>query len=177
MDIFFLIIGILCLLAGLAGAVLPIPGPPLSYAGLLAVHYSRFAEFSQNTLIAFGVITALVTVLDYYVPIWGTKKFGGTKWGMYGSAIGLVAGLFLGPFGLFIGAFAGAFIGEYLNDKNSERSFKAALGSFLGLMAGIVVKVLLCLVMLTVVCVEIFRNMWVDFAWSVSPVNSILGTM
>lgn len=158
MDILLLIIGILCLLAGLAGAVLPIPGPPLSYAGMIALHYSRFAEFSQNTLIAFGVITALVTVLDYYVPIWGTKKFGGTKWGMYGSGIGLVAGLFLGPFGLFIGAFAGAFIGEYLNDKNTGRSFKAAVGSFLGLMAGIVVKVLLCLVLLAWSVVAIFRT-------------------
>lgn len=158
MDIVLLITGILCLLAGLAGAVLPIPGPPLSFAGMIALHYSRFAEFSQNTLIAFGVLTVLVTVLDYYVPIWGTKKFGGTKWGMYGSGIGLVAGLFLGPFGIFIGAFAGAFIGEYLNDKNTGRSFKAAVGSFVGLMAGMVVKVLLCLVMLGWACVEIFRN-------------------
>ncbi len=158
MDIVLLITGILCLLAGLAGAVLPIPGPPLSFAGMIALHYSRFAGFSQNTLIVFGVLTVLVTVLDYYVPVWGTKKFGGTKWGMYGSGIGLIAGLFLGPFGLFIGAFAGAFIGEYLNDQNSGRSFKAAVGSFVGLMAGIVVKVLLCLTMLVWSCVEIFRN-------------------
>lgn len=156
MDILLLILGMISLLAGLAGAVLPIPGPPLSYIGMIALHYSRFVEFSQNTLIAFGVITVVVTVLDYYVPIWGTKKFGGTKWGMYGSGIGLVAGLFLGPFGLFIGAFAGAFLGEYLNDKNTDRSFKAAMGSFLGLMAGIVVKVLLCLVMLVWSVVAIF---------------------
>lgn len=158
MDIILLITGILCLLAGLAGAVLPIPGPPLSFAGMIALQYSRFAEFSQNTLILFGVLTVLVTVLDYYVPIWGTKKFGGTRWGMYGSGIGLVAGLFLGPFGIFIGAFAGAFLGEYLNDKNTARSFKAAVGSFAGLMAGIVVKVFLCLTMLIWSCVEIFRN-------------------
>ncbi len=156
MDILLLILGMISLLAGLAGAVLPIPGPPLSYIGMIALHYSRFVEFSQNTLIAFGVITVVVTVLDYYVPIWGTKKFGGTKWGMYGSGIGLVAGLFLGPFGLFIGAFAGAFLGEYLNDKDTGRSLKAAVGSFLGLMAGIVVKVLLCLVMLVWSVVAIF---------------------
>lgn len=158
MDIVLLIAGILCLLTGLAGAVLPIPGPPLSFAGMIALHYSRFAEFGQGTLIVFGVLTVMVTVLDYYVPIWGTKKFGGTRWGMYGSGIGLIAGLFLGPFGIFFGPFAGAFIGEYLNDQNTGRSFKAAVGSFVGLMAGIVVKVLLCLTMLVWACVEIFQN-------------------
>lgn len=158
MDILLLVAGILGLLTGLAGAVLPIPGPPLSYAGMIALQYSRFAEFSQTTLIVFGVLTVMVTVLDYYVPIWGTKKFGGTRWGMYGSGIGLIAGLFLGPFGVIIGPFAGAFIGEYLHDKSTGRAFKAAVGSFLGLMAGIVVKVLLCLVMLGWACVEIFRN-------------------
>ena len=158
MDVLLLIAGILALLAGLAGAVLPIPGPPLSLAGMIALHYSRFAEFSQNTLIVFGVLTVVVTVLDYYVPIWGTKKFGGTRWGMYGSGLGLIAGLFLGHFGIFIGAFAGAFIGEYLNDKDSGRAFKAAVGSFVGLMAGIVVKVLLCLAMLIVACIAIFQN-------------------
>lgn len=158
MDIILLVAGILCLLTGLAGAVLPIPGPPLSFAGMIALHYSRFAEFSQTTLIVFGVLTVMVTVLDYYVPIWGTKKFGGTRWGMYGSGIGLIAGLFLGPFGIIIGPFAGAFIGEYLHDKSTGRALRAAVGSFLGLMAGIAVKVLLCLVMLGWACVEIFRN-------------------
>ncbi len=158
MDVLLLISGILCLLTGLAGAVLPIPGPPLSFAGMIALHYSRFAEFSQSTLVLFGVLTVVVTVLDYYVPVWGTRKLGGTRWGMYGSGIGLIAGLFLGPFGIFIGAFAGAFIGEYLNNRDTGRSLKAALGSFMGLMAGIVVKVLLCVVMLIVACVAIFQN-------------------
>jgi uncharacterized protein YqgC (DUF456 family) len=98
-------------------------------------------------------------VLDYYVPIWGTKKFGGSKWGAYGSAIGLIAGLFLGPCGIFIGAFAGAFVGEFLNDKNPNRALKAAFGSFIGLMAGMAVKVILCLVMLVYSGVEIFQNL------------------
>ena len=158
MDILLLIVGIICLLTGLAGAVLPLPGPPLSFAGMIALHYSRFAEFSQNTLIVLGVLTVIVAVLDYYVPIWGTRKFGGSKWGMYGSAIGLIAGLFLGPLGIFLGPFAGAFIGEYLNNQNTRQSFKAALGSFIGLMAGMFIKALLCLVMLVYAGVEIFRN-------------------
>ncbi len=158
MDILLLITGIICLLTGLAGAVLPLPGPPLSFAGMIALHYSKYAEFTQNLLIIFGILTVVVVILDYYVPIWGTKKFGGSKWGAYGSALGLIVGLFLGPFGIFIGAFAGAFIGEFLNDKDSKRSLKAAFGSFLGLLAGIFVKVILCIAMLIYSGIEIFKH-------------------
>ena len=156
MDIFLLIFGIVCLLIGLAGAVLPLPGPPLSFGGMLLVHFSKFAEFSENSLILFGILTAVITVLDYYVPVWGTKKFGGSKWGSIGSAIGLLVGLFLGPFGLFIGAFAGAFVGEYLSNKNHNIAFRAAIGSFLGLIAGIAAKTTLCIIMLVYTLIEIF---------------------
>ena len=148
MDVFLLIVGFLCLLVGLAGAILPLPGPPLSFAGILALHYSKYLEFSENTLITLGVLTVLVTLADYFIPIWGTKKFGGSKWGSMGSGIGLLVGLFLGPFGMFIGAFFGAFIGEYLFSRNANVSFKSAIGSFLGLMAGIVAKTVLCIYML-----------------------------
>jgi uncharacterized protein YqgC (DUF456 family) len=158
MDYLLLVSGLTCLVIGLAGAVLPLPGPPLSFGGILLLHYSKFAEFSQNTIIAFGVITVLITVIDYYIPIWGTKKFGGSKWGSIGSGIGLLVGMFLGPFGLFIGAFIGAFIGEYFSSKNHNIAFKAALGSFLGLIAGIVAKTTLCLVMLGYSILEIYQS-------------------
>jgi uncharacterized protein len=74
MDYLLLISGLACLVIGLAGAILPLPGPPLSFGGILLLHYSRFAEFSENSLIVFGIITAVITVMDYYIPIWGTKK-------------------------------------------------------------------------------------------------------
>jgi uncharacterized protein len=73
MDILLLIGGIICLIIGLAGAVLPLPGPPLSFVGMLMLHYSKFAEFSENILISFGIITVAITVLDYYIPM-GNKE-------------------------------------------------------------------------------------------------------
>lgn len=158
MEILLLLLGIAGLLVGLAGAVLPLPGPPLSYAGMWALQYSGFVNFSQESLITFGVLTFIVFVLDYYVPIWGTKKYGGSKWGMIGAAVGLVVGLFLGPFGMFIGAFAGAFLGEYIYKRSGDVALKAAFGSFLGLMAGIFVKVLLCIAMIVYTVVQFFQT-------------------
>ncbi len=158
MDIVLLIIGFLLLLVGLAGAVLPLPGPPLSFVGMIVLSYSKYTNFSSNLLYILGLLTVLITVLDYFIPIWGTKKFGGSKWGTIGSGLGLVIGIFLGPFGMFFGAFIGAFIGEYLQNKNQAIAFKAALGSFLGLIAGIVFKLALCLVMLFYASKEIYTN-------------------
>lgn len=148
MEIVMLIAGIACLLIGLAGAVLPLPGPPLSFAGILILHFSDYAQFSENLLFGLGAATVLITVLDYYVPIWGTRKFGGSKYGVTGSFIGMLIGLFMGPFGIFIGAFVGAFLGEMLHDNDYKKAFKAALGSFIGFVVGIFAKLTLCLVMI-----------------------------
>ena len=140
--------GVLMIL-GLVGCVLPvIPGPPLSFIGLLLLHFSKYAEFSFEFLLLFGSIAVIVTVLDYIVPIWGTKKFGGSKYGMWGAAIGLVIGIFiLPPLGIIIGPFAGAVIGEALTGKKSAEAFRAGMGSLLGLMMGVGIKLAASLVM------------------------------
>jgi uncharacterized protein len=149
MSILLLIIGIVCLLVGLAGAVLPLPGPPLSFIGMLVLQYSQYIHFQKSTLFTFGIITIAVTFFDYYASILGTKKLGGSKYGMWGSTIGLCFGIFVIPaIGLFIGAFAGAFIGETLGGANKKVALNAAIGSFLGLVSGIFVKVVLCIAMI-----------------------------
>ncbi|WP_428657884.1 DUF456 domain-containing protein [Runella sp.] len=149
MDILLLILGIAGLLVGLAGAILPLPGPPLSFVGLLCLHFSSYAEFGQITLYTLGFITLVVAVLDYYVPIWGVKKFGGTNYGAWGSTIGLLLGFFVIPaLGIFLGAFLGALIGELIGRMAFDKALKAALGSFLGFITGIFMKVVLCLVMI-----------------------------
>jgi uncharacterized protein len=149
MNLILLIIAFICLLVGLAGAILPLPGPPLSYVGILILHYTHYNSFSDSVLWGLGFATALITVLDYYVPIWGIKKFGGTKGGMWGSTIGVVVGCFFIPaIGIFVGAFAGAFIGELIAGSDTPKALKAAIGSFVGFITGIFMKTALCLVMI-----------------------------
>jgi uncharacterized protein YqgC (DUF456 family) len=130
------------MILGIVGCVLPvIPGPPLSFLGLLLLHFSSYATFSIEFLLVMGAIAIIVTIMDYIVPVWGTKKLGGSKAGMWGAAIGLVLGLiFFPPLGIIIGPFAGAVIGEALTGKDAANSFKAGLGSLLGLMIGIGLK-------------------------------------
>jgi uncharacterized protein YqgC (DUF456 family) len=147
MDIFWILLGLVLLLIGVVGAIIPgIPGPIISFSALLILQLKEDAPFSEEFMVVMGLIAATITVLDYIVPIWGTKKFGGTKKGVWGSTIGLIIGMFfitLGPFGIvgiLLGPFAGAYIGESMGGQDSRTATRAAIGSFIGFLAGTMMK-------------------------------------
>jgi len=138
MDVFLLIISILLIIIGLMGCIIPIlPGPPISYVGIILLHLSDYGNFSENFLYLFAGITVIVTVLDYIVPVWGTHKFGGSKAGVRGATAGLIIGVFIfPPLGIIIGPFAGAFLAEMMCENNFNKAFRSGLGSLLGFILG-----------------------------------------
>jgi len=136
------------MLAGIAGCLLPfLPGPPLSFLGLLLLQLRETAPFTTQFLIVWAFIVIRITALDYLVPIFGTKRFGGTKYGLWGCTLGLIAGFWFGPVGIIAGPFLGALIGEWLGSRNSDQAFKAAIGSFVGFLVGTVLKLIVSGVM------------------------------
>lgn len=148
MDVLWLVLGVFLMLGGIAGSVLPfLPGPPLCFVALLIQQLQSEPPYSSDFLWAWAGITVVVTVIDYFIPVYGTKKFGGTKACMWGCMIGLVAGIWLGPLGIIIGPFIGAFIGELISNSDSDQALKAAIGSFLGFLAGTLLKLIACFVM------------------------------
>lgn len=144
MDYLLIGFGIILIISGILGCVLPLlPGPPLSYIGLLLLHFTQDYQFSNKFLIIWGLITGVVYALDFRIPAWGTKKFGGSKRGVWGSIIGLVIGMFFfPPFGIIIGPFAGAVIGELTSGKESGAALKSGFGSFLGFLTGTILKLI-----------------------------------
>ena len=114
-EIIIAIIATMISLIGIAGCILPVlPGPLISYGSLLLVKFSTNAQIANQTLIIFGIITAIVTVADTVLPIYMPKKFGSSTLGILGATLGLIAGLFFPPFGFIIGPFIGALLFEYL---------------------------------------------------------------
>jgi uncharacterized protein YqgC (DUF456 family) len=142
MDVVLIIIGIILLIIGFAGCIIPgIPGPPIAYIGLLLQVFKTENPFTVKFLIIWALIMVAVSALDYIVPVIGTKKFGGSKRGVWGSIIGLFAGIFFfPPIGLIIGPFLGAFIAELTGGKETESALKAGFGSFIGFITGVVLK-------------------------------------
>ncbi len=147
-DYILLIIGIVFMIMGIIGCLVPVlPGPPISYLGIILLHLSRFGQFSQTTLIILGIVAIVVTILDYIVPLWGTKRFGGSKYGIRGATVGLIIGLFLGPMGIIIGPFIGAVVGEMIFKDDMPYALKAGFGSLLGFLTGIGLKLAASFVM------------------------------
>ena len=165
----YIIIGIVIVigLIGIIGAIIPgIPGPPVSFIGFLVAWLCLDDDFSYWYLIVTGVLAALITVLDYYMPVWGTKKFHGTKSGMWGSTIGLIVSIFVLPWlgitigplglgGLLLGPFLGALIGELIA-KNNKNAFRSALGSFVGFLLGTFIKFVYCIVIMVFIIKIVF---------------------
>jgi len=144
MDYILLGIGIIFLVIGLLGCILPvIPGPPISFVGLIMLQLTDKGDFSANFLLIMALLAIFVTLLDYIVPIWGTKRFGGSKSGVWGSTIGLVVGLFFfPPIGIILGPLLGAIIGESMRGAQFKESLRAGMGSLLGFLLGTGIKLM-----------------------------------
>ena len=152
MDIALLIIGFLFMLVGLLGSFLPVlPGPPISWIGLLLLYLTKAVPDNWLLLGITLAVALIVFALDYIIPAMGTKKFGGTKAGMLGTTIGLLVAIFfpiLGPVGIIVWPFVGALVGELLNKADKKTATKAAFGSFLGFLTGTFLKFMVTIVYL-----------------------------
>ncbi|MDD2284059.1 MAG: DUF456 domain-containing protein [Paludibacter sp.] len=149
MDLFLIIVAGIFLLMGLLGSILPVlPGIPLSYLGIILLHLSSAAQFSVKFLIIWGIIVIIIQVLDFIIPAWGTKKTGGSKAGVWGSVIGLLAGFLAGPWGIITCPFLGALVGELIAGKTSEKAFRAAFGTFIGFLVGTLSKLIVAGILL-----------------------------
>jgi uncharacterized protein YqgC (DUF456 family) len=147
MEIILIILGGVLLLVGFVGCIIPaLPGPPISFAGLLLLLFMEGMDkiLGSNMLLWTAVAVVLVTVIDYVLPIWGTKKFGGTKAGVRGSTLGLILAIFLspvfGPIGFIVAPFVGALIAEIIAGQSKQVALKSAVGSFIGFISGTLLK-------------------------------------
>ena len=122
-------------IVGLVGCILPvIPGPPLSWIGLLLLYLTGPEGMTAGFLITWLVIAAVVTVLDYIAPSWITRKTGGSPAAARGALVGMVIGIiFFPPWGMIAGSFLGALFSEVIfGGRDVAGSVKPAFGSFLG---------------------------------------------
>ncbi|WP_426094025.1 DUF456 domain-containing protein [Flavobacterium sp. DSR2-3-3] len=151
MDILLLTLGFACVVTGLFGSFLPVlPGPSVSWVGLALLYFTKAVPANYWILGIAFLITVIISVLDYVIPAKGTKKFGGSSYGIWGTNIGLIIGILAPvPFGFIIGPFLGALIGELIYDfKDHNRALKAAAGSFAGFLASSFMKFVVCVMYL-----------------------------
>lgn len=160
MDIALLIFGFILMLIGILGSFLPVlPGPPVSWLGLLLLYLTKAVPDDWWVLGITLVIALAVFALDYIIPAVGTKKFGGSRAGMIGTVVGLLVALFfpiLGFFGIIIWPFVGALVGELTNKADNATALKAAFGSFIGFLTGTFLKFVVTVV---------YMGLFISTAW------------
>jgi uncharacterized protein YqgC (DUF456 family) len=148
METLIIILAVTAGIVGIAGSILPgLPGTPLSWIGMLILYIwgtgtnGAGEPMSTSTLLIWGVVVVVVSVIVYIVPMYFTKVTGGSKYAERGALIGLIAGIILTPIGMIAGSFLGAFLAELLYaKKDPTSSLKAAIASFIGFIAGTGIK-------------------------------------
>ncbi|CAI2766357.1 DUF456 domain-containing protein [Flavobacterium collinsii] len=161
MDLLLLLLGFICMIVGIFGSFLPVlPGLSSCWMGLLLLYLTEAVENNYWVLGITLLLTIVITVLDYIIPAKGTKKFGGSSYGVWGTNIGLILGIVAPiPFGVIIGPFVGALVGELIYDSaNHQRALKAATGSVLGFLASSFVNFLFCIIFLGIFISVVWQN-------------------
>ena len=150
MDILLLLLGFFFIILGIIGSFLPVlPGPLTSWIGLLILHFTDAVPMNKTFLVITLIVAIAIWVLDYIIPIMGTKKFGGSRAGMIGTFVGLIVAILFpifGIFGIVIWPFVGALVGELINQAETDKAIKAAFGSFIGFITGTFLKFIVAVV-------------------------------
>ena len=139
MDTFLAITAVVCGIVGILGAVLPIlPGTIISFVGMFCAYLTSDSEITSGQMWLWGVISAIIILLDYILPGYFSKVFGGTKAGITGATIGVIVGLFMGPIGIIAGPFIGAVAGEMMSQQKQplDKALVVGFGSLLSFSVG-----------------------------------------
>lgn len=145
-NIIVSIVGSILVVLGLVGCIIPaLPGPPLSFIALLILAIAQgFAPpLTSQIILIMLMATIVVTILDYIIPAVGAKKYGSSRWGIWGAILGMIVGIiYFPPLGMIIGAFLGAVVVEMLVGKSSREAMRAGWGVFMGTLFGTILKLI-----------------------------------
>lgn len=149
-ETLLLIAGIVLVLAGIAGAIIPgLPGVIFVYLGLFCVAWSDgFVRVGWITLTVLLLIGAVAWAADMVTTTAGARRFGASRWAAAGAGAGMLIGFWFGIPGIIIGPFAGALIVELIVRKDLKEAGKAGAGTWLGLLVGTAIRIALVFVMI-----------------------------
>jgi uncharacterized protein YqgC (DUF456 family) len=152
LDIVLYVLAAVLVLAGLAGAILPVlPGVPLIFGGLwLAAWVDGYQHAGLWTLLVIAVLGALAMLLDFVAGMLGARRVGASGTAVWGALIGSVIGIFFGLPGLLLGPFIGALAGELSSGGSVLRSAQVGVGTWIGLLLGTLAKLVLSFAMIGV---------------------------
>ncbi|MEM6725779.1 MAG: DUF456 domain-containing protein [Bacteroidota bacterium] len=148
MAILMIILTIALIAFGIIGCIVPgLPGPLLSFLALITFNFSGAPNtYGITALVIWGVVALFGLLADMVIPAAATKKFGGTKAGIWGGIIGTFIGMSFMPIGLILGPLLGAIAGDLYGGNRIKEAIKSGFGNFLGFVIGTVLKLVIAIV-------------------------------
>lgn len=143
MKLILIALATILFIVGIIGSILPVlPGLPLSWMGLLMLKFvpTEDHQISWTAIVVLGLFTLIVAILDNLLPIWSTKRIGGSKKVVWSAGVGFVAGFWFGPLGIILGPFVGALIGGFISGSHIKQALRHASGAFIGFLMGLILK-------------------------------------
>ena len=152
MELFWWSVTLVLMAIGLIGTVLPIfPGTAVIFAAAIFHRIMLGAEKSIGwpTILVLLFLTLASYAIDFAGGWLGARRFGATRWGMFGAVAGAIAGLFFGLAGLLLGPVVGALAGEIIGGKRLVPAGRAGWGALLGNVVALLGKLLIALAMVS----------------------------
>ncbi len=138
---------------GFIGTIVPVlPGTVLIFVGALLYWWGvGFAAPAVVTLWWLGGLMVASLVVDYLGGVYGAKRFGASRAGVWGGVVGALVGIVIPPplVGIVIGTFVGTVVAELVwGDADHAKALRSGAGSALGFLGGTLIKVIIALVMI-----------------------------
>ncbi|MFI3304828.1 MAG: DUF456 domain-containing protein [Rikenellaceae bacterium] len=166
MDLLIYVFALLFGVLGVVGAIVPaIPGALFSFLALLVAFFCSMPPVTVAELFLYLAIAVAVSVADATLPLYFTKRFGGSRMGVWGATIGMFVGFVsFPPIGFLICPLFGAVLGELMHDKTDvERAFKVGWGVFIAFLVGTGIKFIFAIWVMGLLIVDIAPAVWSFF--------------
>ena len=152
MELFWWAVTLVLMALGLIGTVLPIfPGTTIILAAAILHRVTLGAgkSIGWKTITVLVLLTLVSYAIDFLGGWLGARRFGATRWGMWGAFLGAIVGVFFALPGLLLGPIIGALIGELIGGKRLVEAGRAGWGALLGNLAGMLGKLAIAFAMVS----------------------------
>lgn len=151
-ELFWWATTLVLMAAGLIGTALPVfPGTTLILGAAILHRVMLGAEKSIGWWIIAGLVllTLASYAIDFAGGLLGARRFGATRWGLFGAFAGAILGLFFSLPGLLLGPIIGAVAGELIGGKRLVDAGRAGWGTLLGNLAALLGKLVIAFAMVS----------------------------
>lgn len=154
-----LLLGLIIIPFGLAGTFLIVVDV------FIFALLTDFRPITGSFLAVLLALSIFVELIEFFLGAAVAKKYGSSKWGMFGAVIGGILGAiwatpvfpFFGTIiGAFIGVFLGAFFLEFFRFSDMNKALKAGWGAFLGAITGRFLKLIVAVTMVIAIIAKIW---------------------